>query len=196
MHGRWFELRRTLIIWNSALAAFSIMGACRTLPEFLHVLRNYGIYHSICVPRILNSVQMGGRVCRKRSLEFDQGGINQRTLRHSGFLMCSFTKQQQKTGKNSEKLELASERGPSEWEPKALTTRLSPLFTKDILFKITEPVGVGHPLNLHVCDLEFIPFKLYVPRRNRQKPVQLVVRALRYHIRMSKPTVEGAAAVL
>lgn len=39
------------MVWNSALAAFSIMGACRTLPEFYHVLRNHGLYHSICVPR-------------------------------------------------------------------------------------------------------------------------------------------------
>ncbi|GBP93478.1 hypothetical protein EVAR_69725_1 [Eumeta japonica] len=49
-HGR-FELKHTLMVWNSCLAAFSIMGACRTLPEFIHVLRNYGVYHSICVPR-------------------------------------------------------------------------------------------------------------------------------------------------
>ncbi|CAF4904346.1 unnamed protein product [Pieris macdunnoughi] len=46
-----FELRRTLIVWNTGLALFSIMGACRTFPEFFHVLKNHGLYHSICVPR-------------------------------------------------------------------------------------------------------------------------------------------------
>ncbi|XP_063378954.1 very long chain fatty acid elongase 6 [Cydia fagiglandana] len=55
-----FELTRTLIVWNSALAAFSIMGACRTLPEFIHVLRNYGIYHSVCVPSFIEADKVSG----------------------------------------------------------------------------------------------------------------------------------------
>lgn len=55
-----FEMRRTLIVWNCALAAFSIMGACRTLPEFFHVLRNYGIYHSICVPSFIEQDKVSG----------------------------------------------------------------------------------------------------------------------------------------
>lgn len=46
-----FELRRVLSIWNTALAAFSIIGACRTAPEFFHVLKNYGFYYSVCIPR-------------------------------------------------------------------------------------------------------------------------------------------------
>ena len=46
-----YELRGPLICWNIMLAAFSIIGTCRTLPEFFHVLRNYGLYHSVCVPR-------------------------------------------------------------------------------------------------------------------------------------------------
>ena len=46
-----FELRGPLICWNLMLATFSIIGTCRTLPEFAHVLRNYGLYHSVCVPR-------------------------------------------------------------------------------------------------------------------------------------------------
>ena len=46
-----FEMRRLLTVWNVFLACFSIMGACRTLPEFLHVLTTQGIYHSVCVPR-------------------------------------------------------------------------------------------------------------------------------------------------
>lgn len=55
-----FELRRTLIVWNSLLAAFSIMGACRTLPEFIHVLRNHGIYHSVCVPSFIEQDKVSG----------------------------------------------------------------------------------------------------------------------------------------
>ncbi|XP_013201134.1 elongation of very long chain fatty acids protein 6 [Amyelois transitella] len=55
-----FELRRTLIVWNCMLAAFSIMGACRTLPEFIHVLRNHGIYHSICVPSFIEQDKVSG----------------------------------------------------------------------------------------------------------------------------------------
>ena len=46
-----FGLRRVMSIWNTALAAFSIAGACRTAPEFFHVLRNYGFTYSVCVPR-------------------------------------------------------------------------------------------------------------------------------------------------
>lgn len=46
-----YELRGVLSLWNTLLAGFSIMGACRTAPELLHVLKNYGLYHSVCVPR-------------------------------------------------------------------------------------------------------------------------------------------------
>lgn len=54
MQGRpRFNLRKILILWNTALASFSIMGAVRTLPELTSVLKNYGIYHSVCIPRYL-----------------------------------------------------------------------------------------------------------------------------------------------
>lgn len=46
-----FELRGLLSLWNTMLAMFSIMGAFRTAPELIHVLRNYGLFHSVCVPR-------------------------------------------------------------------------------------------------------------------------------------------------
>ena len=46
-----FQLRGILSIWNTCLATFSIVGACRTAPELFHVLKNFGIYHSVCVPR-------------------------------------------------------------------------------------------------------------------------------------------------
>merc|ERR1711963_385048 len=44
-------MRGALVLWNITLALFSIMGALRTWPEFLHVLSEHGIYHSLCIPR-------------------------------------------------------------------------------------------------------------------------------------------------
>jgi len=44
-----FELRKTLALWNFFLAAFSIIGATRTVPELMHVLRTSGLHHSCCV---------------------------------------------------------------------------------------------------------------------------------------------------
>ena len=49
-----YELRGALIVWNLLLAAFSIIGTCRTIPEFVHVLREYGLYYSVCVPRFVH----------------------------------------------------------------------------------------------------------------------------------------------
>lgn len=46
-----FELRGLLALWNTMLAMFSIMGAIRTAPELFHVLRHYGLFHSVCVAR-------------------------------------------------------------------------------------------------------------------------------------------------
>lgn len=46
-----FELRGILSLWNTLLASFSIIGFTRTAPELIHVLRNYGLYHSVCIPR-------------------------------------------------------------------------------------------------------------------------------------------------
>ena len=47
------EIRGVLTLWNTTLALFSIMGALRTWPEFLHVLSEHGIYHSLCIPRYI-----------------------------------------------------------------------------------------------------------------------------------------------
>lgn len=47
-----FELRVPLVIWNFSLAAFSILGTYRTLPEIFHILnRKNGFHHSVCFPR-------------------------------------------------------------------------------------------------------------------------------------------------
>jgi elongation of very long chain fatty acids protein 6 len=43
-----FDLRRPLIAWNITLAVFSALGSIRVWPEFIYVLRNYGVVHSIC----------------------------------------------------------------------------------------------------------------------------------------------------
>lgn len=55
-----FELRGLLSIWNTALAMFSIMGACRTAPELAHVLRHYGLFHSVCVPSFIENDRVSG----------------------------------------------------------------------------------------------------------------------------------------
>lgn len=61
MQGRpRFNLRGILCVWNTMLALFSIMGACRTAPELFHVLKNYGVYHSICVPSFIELDRVAG----------------------------------------------------------------------------------------------------------------------------------------
>lgn len=55
-----FSLRKVLIVWNTLLATFSIIGACRTAPELIHVLRNFGIYHSVCVPSFIEDDKVSG----------------------------------------------------------------------------------------------------------------------------------------
>lgn len=44
-----FHLYRALITWNLVLAIFSFLGAVRSLPHFLFVLRNKGVESSICL---------------------------------------------------------------------------------------------------------------------------------------------------
>ncbi|XP_056636835.1 elongation of very long chain fatty acids protein 6-like [Diorhabda sublineata] len=55
-----FELRTLLVAWNLMLATFSIMGACRTLPEFTHILTHHGLYHSICIPSFVEQDKVSG----------------------------------------------------------------------------------------------------------------------------------------
>jgi len=46
-----FELKKTLILWNGLLAAFSIFGSYRMVPEMLWILnRPNGFHHSVCHP--------------------------------------------------------------------------------------------------------------------------------------------------
>ncbi|XP_063220456.1 very long chain fatty acid elongase 6 [Bacillus rossius redtenbacheri] len=55
-----FQLRRILVLWNVMLAAFSLMGANRTAPEFFHVLKNNGFYYSVCVPSFIEDDCVSG----------------------------------------------------------------------------------------------------------------------------------------
>jgi elongation of very long chain fatty acids protein 6 len=43
-----YELRLLLIVWNACLAVYSILGAVRTVPEFLYILTEKGIKYSVC----------------------------------------------------------------------------------------------------------------------------------------------------
>lgn len=42
------------------LAMFSIMGAARTLPEFMHTLYTHGFYHSLCIPSFIENDRVSG----------------------------------------------------------------------------------------------------------------------------------------
>ena len=43
-----YELQTPLVIWNILLASFSIVGACRTIPELFYVLNEHGFIYSAC----------------------------------------------------------------------------------------------------------------------------------------------------
>ncbi|CAN0238220.1 unnamed protein product [Ascophyllum nodosum] len=43
-----YDLKYSLVAWNFLLAAFSFVGAARTVPHLLHVLYIYGFKYTIC----------------------------------------------------------------------------------------------------------------------------------------------------
>ncbi|XP_044752825.1 elongation of very long chain fatty acids protein 6-like [Coccinella septempunctata] len=43
-----YRLKVPLVLWNTFLAVFSVVGTFRSLPELLHTLRMGGIHQSIC----------------------------------------------------------------------------------------------------------------------------------------------------
>lgn len=43
-----YELRPALIVWNVILAAFSLTGSVRVLPNFIDTLTSKGVVHSVC----------------------------------------------------------------------------------------------------------------------------------------------------
>merc|ERR1712203_336888 len=55
-----FQLRGLLTAWNIFLAVFSIMGAARTLPEFIYTISTQGFYHSLCIPSFIEQDRVSG----------------------------------------------------------------------------------------------------------------------------------------
>jgi len=55
-----FNLRGPLTAWSMFLAVFSIMGAARTIPEFIHTLYTQGFYHSLCIPSFIEQDRVSG----------------------------------------------------------------------------------------------------------------------------------------
>ncbi|CAF1186638.1 unnamed protein product [Adineta ricciae] len=45
-----FELRKSLVLWNTFLTIFSFWGASRCVPELIHSLRHHGFWYSVCDP--------------------------------------------------------------------------------------------------------------------------------------------------
>lgn len=56
---RRFEIRKPLIIWNTALAIFSLCGMLRTIPELLYTIRTFGFHHSSCIPSYVTDNTVG-----------------------------------------------------------------------------------------------------------------------------------------
>jgi len=54
-----YEVRALLVVWNVALASFSITGAARTLPGFVLSLQ-HGIYYSVCDPSFITNDRVSG----------------------------------------------------------------------------------------------------------------------------------------
>jgi len=48
-----YGLRNPLAAWSLSLAVFSIIGACRVWPEFIHTFSTQGLYQTVCVPSFL-----------------------------------------------------------------------------------------------------------------------------------------------
>ncbi|XP_066968744.1 very long chain fatty acid elongase 6 isoform X1 [Macrobrachium rosenbergii] len=44
-----YELRKALFLWNTVLAIFSTFGAIRTVPEVLHLIKDYGFGFTCCI---------------------------------------------------------------------------------------------------------------------------------------------------
>ncbi|RWS23804.1 elongation of very long chain fatty acids protein 6-like protein [Leptotrombidium deliense] len=52
-----YNLRSMLSLWSFVLAVFSIMGACKMVPELLSVLLNDGFHASVCRSSYVNNVE-------------------------------------------------------------------------------------------------------------------------------------------
>ena len=55
-NNRKYELRLPLIVWNTFLSIFSLWGAWRCVPEFIHSLNEHGLRHSLCNPALKQGI--------------------------------------------------------------------------------------------------------------------------------------------
>ena len=55
-----FRLRGLLFVYNIVLAAFSLIGATRALPELAHTLINRGFHYTVCDASVLHN---DSRIC-------------------------------------------------------------------------------------------------------------------------------------
>lgn len=55
-----FRLKGLLILWNTMLATFSLVGFVRTAPELFRVLNKYGLHHSVCVTSYVEDDPVSG----------------------------------------------------------------------------------------------------------------------------------------
>ncbi|VVC34103.1 ELO family,ELO family, conserved site [Cinara cedri] len=55
-----FRLKGLLILWNTMLATFSLVGFSRTAPELFRVLNKYGLHHSVCVTSYVEDDPVSG----------------------------------------------------------------------------------------------------------------------------------------
>lgn len=55
-----FRLKGLLILWNTMLATFSLVGFARTAPELFRVLNKYGLHHSVCVTSYVEDDPVSG----------------------------------------------------------------------------------------------------------------------------------------
>jgi elongation of very long chain fatty acids protein 6 len=103
-----FHLHRSLIAWNILLAAFSILGAVRILPNFISMLVENGLDYSICefeldygvvgfwttvfaMSKLIDLFDTAFVVMRKQKLIFLHWYHHAITLTFSWYLLKSFT---------------------------------------------------------------------------------------------------------
>ncbi|CAH1724015.1 elongation of very long chain fatty acids protein 6 [Aphis gossypii] len=55
-----FRLKGLLVLWNTMLATFSLVGFARTAPELFRVLNKYGLHHSVCVTSYVEDDPVSG----------------------------------------------------------------------------------------------------------------------------------------
>ncbi len=62
------EVKLPLVLWNAMIAAFSIFGSIRTVPELTSVLQHHGFQYSICNQDFAYKVQFWPRKYSRTSI--------------------------------------------------------------------------------------------------------------------------------